>query len=267
MKDSTESFKNLPANAKKRKLIPRDEGNSNNKDTVYFIGGSTMDGKGLRLSKITYPEIFSVITQQSIVIYIQYLIRIQDVVEIVQNDQLSGKLFLQCGAGDQLRTADPMLKLIFPEHWILPAHFDPPINFNRNQKKRIRQKIVMRIKFVLKYLIRLVGLYKNTTKLKDFILNIEKLAKLAHAQNLQVIWIDSLIGINIPNFIKKEKYIYCRGVIEKYLVQFPKSSEFISLEDFTEADAFDDSFHLNYLGHEKLGRILAEKFIARDLNS
>lgn len=237
-------------------LVHSNYGNDNSFNFI-FIGGSTMAGKGL--SSAAYPELFSEATGLSVSVYTKYLIKLRDVISVIQSADITNVcLFINCGAGDQMRVLNPVFSKAFPAHWSLPAHMEPPVSFSRHAKKRFYQQGVLVIKYFIKYLAKIFGFYPNTTKLETFIEELHELALIAHQRSLKVCWIDTPVGdFRIPLFVRREKERYCRLLFQETLKDFPTGSLFLSLDGQIEPnDLLDDSFHLNVLGHIKMVKML-----------
>lgn len=232
---------------------------SDNSVNFVFIGGSTMAGKGL--SSPAYPELFSEATGLSVSVYTKYLIKLRDVISIIQSaDIFNVYLFINCGAGDQMRVLNPVFSKVFPAHWSLPAHMEAPVSFSRHAKKRLYQKGLLIIKYFIKYLARIFGFYPNTTRLETFVEELHELAQIANQRSLKICWIDTALGdFRIPLFVRREKARYCRLLFQETLRNFPTGSIFLSLDGYIEAnDLLDDSFHLNVLGHIKIVKMLTD---------
>jgi hypothetical protein len=225
---------------------------------VYFIGGSTMAGKGI--SGQTYPMTYSKIMHQSVSVRTRYLIQLFEVLELVKHHHLTGDLFLNCGAGDEMRLIDQRLARILPKHWSMPAHMEPPIHFSGNRKRRFKQLVIVKLKYVIKTTAAICGMYKSITPRFEYEGLVSDFAKIAALQNLKVHWIETALGnSNIPRFIRREKRLYCEEIFLKNLAYFPKGSSFVAIrEKIALEDLLDDSFHLSQSGHFKIGNILAE---------
>ena len=230
-----------------------------NKDSCnfVFIGGSTMAGKGI--SSPAYPELFAHFSGFSIEVYTKYLIKLGDVISLIQaNNITSENVVIQCGGGDQMRMINPILKKLFPSHWSAPAHLEPPLIYSSQTKKKIRQKGVLFIKYLVKYLIKNFGLYPNSTKIETYVEQLKQLSFIAHARNLKICWIDTPLGdYRIPSFIRREKESYCRLLVKRSIENFPTGSYFLSLEgSIDNGDLLDDAFHLSVAGHQKVCKML-----------
>jgi hypothetical protein len=224
-----------------------------NSNTVIFIGGSTMAGKGI--SSSAYPELFSEATGLSVSVYTKFLIKLSDVISIIQSVDIStATVFINCGGGDQQRVLNSTLGRVLPAHWGLPAHMEAPIRYSLRAKKRFHQKGVLLIKYLVKYITKSFGLYPNATKLETFREELQELALIAHQRNLKICWIDTALGdFRIPPFIRREKALYCRILVQESLKNFPTGTIFLPIEGFIGSnDLLDDAFHLNTLGHKKM---------------
>jgi hypothetical protein len=228
-----------------------------NPSTVVFIGGSTMAGKGITSS--AYPKLFSEATGLSVSVYTKFLIKLNDVISLIQSANISDAiLFINCGAGDQQRVLNPILRKVLPAHWSLPAHMEAPIRFSIETRKRVHQKGTLFIKYLVKYISKYFGLYPNTTKLATFRVELQQLSLVAHQRKLTIFWIDTALGdFRIPPFVRREKALYCRNLVQENLRTFPTGSNFLTLEGKIESnDLLDDAFHLNDVGHKKMSTML-----------
>jgi len=225
---------------------------------VHFIGGSTMAGKGI--SGIPYPATFSKKASQSVNVYTRYLIGLSEVVELVKLRELKGDLYVNCGAGDEMRVLSPSLRRLLPDHWFLPAHLDAPVHLSRSWSKRTKQIVVNYIKYMTKIIAAFLGLYRSVTDRSDYENLMSEFADIAQLQNLKIYWIESPAGnFMIPRFIRQEKRDYCKTIFLKNLSRFPEGSRFVAIDrEILSKDLLDDGFHLNQRGHDKLASILLE---------
>ena len=226
---------------------------------VIFIGGSTMAGKGI--SSPAYPELFYEATKLSVSVYTKYLIKLDDVISVIESNDISNVLvFINCGAGDQIRVLNPIFSKMLPGHWSLPAHMEPPVSYSRRTKKRFKQKVTLVVKNLVKNLARIFGLYPNTTQLEIFKVKLQKLALIANQRSLKICWIGTAVGDSrIPLFIRREKVKYCALLFQETLSSFPGGSLYLSLDEIIEPnDLLDDSFHLSSLGHIKMAKLLKD---------
>ena len=226
----------------------------------YFIGGSTMDGKGISVS--AYPEICANLSDKSISVFTKYLIKLSEALEIIQKNKITGTIFLNCGAGDQMRMVNPCIGWLFPRHWSFPSHMEPPINFSTRYDKRYYQKFQVLIKYLIKKILRYGPLYTNSTSIEEYERQLEALARVSNEQSIRIIWIDTVLGdIKIPEYIKKEKRLYCKEIVLNNIHKFYPGSEFLSIEGLIgSTDVLDDGFHLNNVGHSKLADIISDKY-------
>lgn len=228
-----------------------------NLSTAFFIGGSTMSGKGITTS--TYPELFSIETRQSVICYTKYLVKLSEVISLIESIDISDvRVFINCGAGDQMRVMNPSALKVLPKHWGKPAHMEAPLNYSILTKKRFKQRVVLLIKYFIKYLVRYLGLYQNSTSVKNFREQLQQLALIAHERSLRIFWIDTALGdYRVPSFIRREREMYCRNLIRETFGNFPDGSVYLSYEGSIEStDFLDDAFHLNSNGHQKLCNLL-----------
>lgn len=228
---------------------------------VFFIGGSTMAGKGI--SSPTYPELFSQATGVTVYAYTKFLIKLRDVINIVESTNiLNAKVYINCGAGDQQRVLNSKIAKLLPAHWNLPAHMEAPLRYSVHSGKRIRQQSTILVKYVVKYATKIFGLYPNTTRVETFRAELQLLALIAHKRGLTIYWIDTALGdFRIPPFVRRERAMYCRILVERCLREFPTGSIFLNFDEEFDSTAFlDDAFHLNSLGHTKLCTILRESY-------
>lgn len=229
-------------------------------EVFFFIGGSTMDGKGI--SGIAYPEICANFSDKSISVYTKYLIKLSEAIEIIQKNKISGTIFLNCGAGDQLRLVNPLIGWLFPRHWSFRSHMEPPIKFSTRRVKMHRQKFLIFVKYLVKKILMHGPLYSNSTPIEEYERQLEALIRVSNKQALRIIWIDTALGdFKIPKYIREEKRRYCRELVLNNVHEFYAGSEFLSFEGLIgPTDLLDDSFHLNDAGHSKLANLILDKY-------
>ncbi len=235
-----------------------------NSSPVFFIGGSTMAGKGI--SSPSYPELFSQATGLTVSVYTKFLIKLRDVINIVESTDVSrARVYINCGGGDQQRVLNSSLAKLLPAHWTLPAHMEAPLRYSVQSGKRLRQKSTLLTKYVVKYVAKIFGLYPNTTRLETFRAELQQLALIAYKRSLTIYWIDTAMGdFRIPPFIRRERAMYCRILVQECLRDFPAGSIFLHFDEGFDSSAFlDDGFHLNSLGHKKLCAILQETYYSK----
>jgi hypothetical protein len=229
-------------------------------EVFFFIGGSTMEGKGI--SGSAYPGICANFSDKSISVHTKYLIKLSEAIEIIQKNKISGTIFLNCGAGDQLRLINPLIGWLFPRHWSFPSHMEPPINFSTRYVKRYHQKFLIFIKYLVKKILRYGPLYKNSTSIEQYERQLKTLIQLSNEQSLRIIWIETALGdFKIPEYIKEEKRRYCKELVLINVHKFYAGSEFLSIEGLIDqTDLLSDGFHLNDIGHSKLANLILDKY-------
>lgn len=224
---------------------------------VIFIGGSTMAGKGIKNE--TYPEIFSNLSGISVLVYTKYLIKLLDVINIIENENFHNTLvIINCGGGDQQRRLNPLVSNFLPKHWSLPGHMEAPNFFSSRASKRMRQSIALLVKLIIKNFLRFCNLYPNTTTVSEYSNSLEKLISIAHIRKLKIYWIESALGNRMtPKFVRQEKHVYCVNILNSKLPNLPSGSRFVSINGvIKEEDLLVDGYHLTDSGHLKMGLIL-----------